>query len=60
MALRPDLVEVIHGLRQESPGCVDDEEPAPVLARLRAAVPGADLADVMPHAFGRGADGRIL
>ncbi|MFB7452894.1 hypothetical protein [Streptomyces sp. NPDC056194] len=60
MALRPDLVEVIHGLRQEHLGVIGDEDLAPVLAELRATVPAADLADVMLHAFGRGPDGRIL
>ncbi|MFI1660676.1 hypothetical protein ACH4ZU_38080 [Streptomyces sp. NPDC020472] len=60
MALRPGLVEVVHGLRQEHLGVIADEDLPPVLAGLRAAVPEADLADVMLHAFGRGPDGRIL
>ncbi|WP_030693708.1 hypothetical protein [Streptomyces globisporus] len=60
MELRPEIVEVIRGLRQEHLGVLADEHLPPVLAELRAAVPGADLADVMLHAFGRGPDGRIL
>lgn len=57
MSLRPELVEVIHQLRQEYWSGIDDEEFPQVLAELRAAVPEADLAAVLAAAFGRKADG---
>ncbi|MER5208064.1 hypothetical protein [Streptomyces sp. NPDC002825] len=60
MELRPEIVDVIHGLRQEHMGVIADEDLPPVLAGLRVTVPEADLADVMLHAFGRGPDGRIM
>ncbi|MFF5974616.1 hypothetical protein ACFY7C_24150 [Streptomyces sp. NPDC012769] len=60
MELRPDLVELIHALRQEDLGVIDDDDLPPVLARLRATLPEADLAVVMRHAYGRGPDGGIL
>ncbi|MEU7019816.1 hypothetical protein ABZ990_04050 [Streptomyces sp. NPDC046203] len=59
MALRPETVEAIRTLREEYLGVIGDEEVAPVLAGLRGTVPEADLADVMHHAFGRGADGSL-
>ncbi|MFJ7065102.1 hypothetical protein [Streptomyces sp. NPDC101115] len=59
MELRPEIVEVIHELRQEYLGVIADEDLPPVLAGVRARVPEADLADVMLHAFGRGPDGEI-
>ncbi|MFD0369278.1 hypothetical protein [Streptomyces sp. NPDC059071] len=59
MELRPEIVEMIHELRQEHLGVIDDEDLPPVLAGLRARLPEADLADVMLHAFGRGPDGVI-
>ncbi|MFJ3904588.1 hypothetical protein [Streptomyces sp. NPDC090025] len=60
MALRPEIVEVIKELRGEYLGAIGDEDVEPVLAGLRGTVPAADLADVMRHAFSRGADGRPL
>ncbi|MFJ8025527.1 hypothetical protein [Streptomyces sp. NPDC096311] len=57
MQLRPELVEVIHRLRQEYQGAVDDEDFPPVLAQVRAAVPGTDVPAVLAGAFGRNPDG---
>ncbi|MFD4738401.1 hypothetical protein ACFWNQ_13685 [Streptomyces virginiae] len=57
MELRPELVEVVHALRQEHSGIVDDEDFGDVLARVRAAVPEADLAVVLAAAFERRPDG---
>ncbi|MFD7320223.1 hypothetical protein ACFV9D_03890 [Streptomyces sp. NPDC059875] len=59
MGLRPDLVEVIHGLRQEYLGVIDDERFAAVHAELRSTVPAADLPAVLDAAFGRNADGSV-
>ncbi|MFI8520533.1 hypothetical protein ACIGEZ_22285 [Streptomyces sp. NPDC085481] len=60
MELRPGIVEVIRGLREEHLGVIADEDLPPVLAELRRTVPEADLADVLAAAFGRGPDGGIL
>ncbi|CAG7643416.1 conserved hypothetical protein [Actinacidiphila bryophytorum] len=57
MRLRPDLVEVIHGLRQEHWGAVDDDEFPSVLAGVRTAVAETDLPAVLAAAFGRNLDG---
>jgi hypothetical protein len=54
--LRPDLVEVIHRLRQEHWGAVDDDE-FPGVAGVRTVVAEADLPAVLAAAFGRNLDG---
>ncbi|MEZ0069994.1 hypothetical protein ABIA32_006042 [Streptacidiphilus sp. MAP12-20] len=53
MRLRPELVEIIHRLRQEYLGAIDDDDFPDVLAEVRAAVPEADLPAVLEGAFGR-------
>lgn len=58
MRLRPDLVEVVHRLRQEHWGAIDDEFPR-VLAEVRTEVAEADLPVVLAAAFGRNPDGTI-
>ncbi|WDG27978.1 hypothetical protein N7925_06285 [Streptomyces sp. CA-278952] len=58
MRLRPELVAVIHGLRQEHLGSIDDADFPDVLATVRAVVPAADLAAVIEAAFGRRPDDR--
>ncbi|MFH8386749.1 hypothetical protein ACH4E7_38525 [Kitasatospora sp. NPDC018058] len=60
MRLRPELVEVIHRLRQEYLGAIDDADFPDVLAELRAAVPEADLPVVLAAAFGRNPDGTTV
>ncbi|GHF86881.1 hypothetical protein GCM10018790_75480 [Kitasatospora xanthocidica] len=60
MRLRPELVEVIHRLRQESLGFIEDADFPDVLAELRAAVSDADLPAVLAAAFGRDPDGSLL
>ncbi|MFF0415546.1 hypothetical protein ACFYUY_34580 [Kitasatospora sp. NPDC004745] len=60
MRLRPELVEVVHRLRQEYLGCVDDTDFPDVLAEVRAAVPDADLPAVLAAAFGREPDGSFM
>lgn len=57
MRLRPELVEVVHRLRQEYSGAIDDAGFPDVLTELRAAVPEADLSVVLAAAFGRNPDG---
>ncbi|MFB7663605.1 hypothetical protein ACFC1R_06580 [Kitasatospora sp. NPDC056138] len=57
MRLRPELVEVIHRLRQEYLGAIDDADFPDVLAELRVAVPEADLPAVLAAAFGLHPDG---
>lgn len=57
MRLRPELVEVIHRLRQEHMGVIDDDDFPHVLAEVRAALPEADLPAVLAAAFGRKPDG---
>ncbi|MER5601910.1 hypothetical protein [Streptomyces sp. NPDC002265] len=57
MRLRPELVEVIHRLRQEYLGAIDDADFPDVLAELRGAVPEADLPIVLAAAFGLDPDG---
>ncbi|MER6495709.1 hypothetical protein [Streptomyces griseorubiginosus] len=57
MQLRPELVEIIHGLRQEYMGGVDDDTFTQVLAEVRAKVLEADLPAVLEAAFGRNVDG---
>ncbi|MEE4492924.1 hypothetical protein [Streptomyces sp. BE230] len=60
MRLRPELVEVVLGLRQEHLGCVEDEEFRHILPEVRDAVPEADLPAVLAAAFGRNPDGTTL
>ncbi|MEU6090896.1 hypothetical protein ABZ865_29715 [Streptomyces sp. NPDC047085] len=60
MRLRPELVEVIHRLRQEYLGVIDDDDFPHVLAEVRTAVPEADLATVLEAAFGRKPDGTTM
>ncbi|MFD8783498.1 hypothetical protein [Kitasatospora sp. NPDC059599] len=60
MRLRPGLVEVVHGLRREYAGAVDDGGFPAVLAQVRAAVAGADVPAVLAAAFGRSPDGAEL
>ncbi|MGW5062583.1 hypothetical protein ACWEQ2_35625 [Streptomyces sp. NPDC004096] len=50
MRLRPELVEVIHKLRQEYLGVIDDDDFPHVLAEVRAAVPEPDLPAVLTAA----------
>ncbi|MFF7590506.1 hypothetical protein ACFZCK_23770 [Kitasatospora purpeofusca] len=57
MRLRPELVEVIHGLRREYLGSIDDADFPNVLAELRVAVPEPDLPVVLAAAFGLHLDG---
>ncbi|MGW0364441.1 hypothetical protein [Streptomyces sp. NPDC002990] len=57
MRLRPELVEVIHRLRQEHLGAVHDDDFPRVLVEVRTAVPAADLPAVLASAFGRKPDG---
>ncbi|MEU3600509.1 hypothetical protein ABZ714_17595 [Streptomyces sp. NPDC006798] len=57
MRLRPELVEVVHRLRQEHLGVIGDDEFPGVLAETRAQVPEADLPAVLVAAFGRLPDG---
>ncbi|MFC7220763.1 hypothetical protein ACFQLX_21760 [Streptomyces polyrhachis] len=57
MQLRPELVEVIHRLRQDYQGAVDDGDFPHVLAQVRAAVPAADVPAVLAAAFGPNPDG---
>lgn len=57
MRLRPEIVEVVHGLRQEYLGAISDEEFREVLEELRATVPAADLPSVLAASFGRRLDG---
>lgn len=60
MRLRPDLVEVIHRLRQEYLGVIDDADFPDVLMEVRAAVPAADLPVVLAAAFERNPDGTTM
>ncbi|MGW2104676.1 hypothetical protein ACWCPX_44900 [Streptomyces olivaceoviridis] len=60
MQLRPELVEIIHRLRQEHMGAIDDETFPHVLAEVRAAVPETDLPAVLEAAFGRNPDGTTM
>lgn len=57
MRLRPELVEVIHGLRQEYSGAIDDDEFPRALSEASRAVAEADLPAVLAAAFGRNPDG---
>ncbi|MGC9376591.1 hypothetical protein [Streptomyces sp. MH13] len=57
MRLRPELVEVIHQLRQEHMGVLRDEDFPQVLADVRTTVPEEDLPVVLEAAFGRNPDG---
>lgn len=57
MELRPELVEVVNGLRLEHFGIIGDEDFPEVLAAVRAAVPEADLPAVIEAAFQRRPDG---
>ncbi|MFF3996876.1 hypothetical protein ACFYX8_26710 [Streptomyces cyaneofuscatus] len=56
--LRPELVAVIHDLRQEHMGAIHDADFPHVLDQVRAAVPEADLPAVIEAAFGRHLDDR--
>ncbi|MFD9124566.1 hypothetical protein [Kitasatospora sp. NPDC059571] len=60
MRLRPELVEVIHRLRQDHLGFIEDVDFPDVLAELRVAVPEADLPAVLAAAFGRNPDGTSM
>ncbi|MEU0003417.1 hypothetical protein ABZ079_03670 [Streptomyces sp. NPDC006314] len=60
MRLRPELVEVIHRLRQEFLGVISDDDFPQVLAEVRPTVPEADLPAVLAAAFGRRPDGTTL
>lgn len=60
MRLRPELVEVIHRLRQEYLGVIDDDDFPHVLEEVRADVPEADLPAVLEAAFGRKPDGTTI
>ena len=60
MRLRPELVAVVHRLRQEHLGVIHDEEFTRVLEEIRAEVPEADLAAVVAAAFGRKPDGTAV
>ncbi|MFI5530904.1 hypothetical protein ACIA8O_20425 [Kitasatospora sp. NPDC051853] len=60
MRLRPELVAVVHHLRQEHAGWIDDEDLPGALAGLRASVPEADLPAVLAAAFERALDGTEL
>ncbi|MFD9291336.1 hypothetical protein ACFWBV_24250 [Streptomyces sp. NPDC060030] len=57
MRMRPELVETIHGLRQEYLGAISDEEFPAVLEEVRARVPEADLPEVLLPSSGRRPDG---
>ncbi|MEW1699179.1 hypothetical protein ACIQCR_11220 [Streptomyces sp. NPDC093249] len=57
MGLRPDLVTIVHRLRQEHLGVIADEDFRRVLAEVRATVAEADLPAVLEAAFGRKPDG---
>ncbi|GAA3047774.1 hypothetical protein GCM10020229_68890 [Kitasatospora albolonga] len=54
MGLRPELVEVIHRLRREYLGSIDEEDLPGVLAELRATLTEADVRTVVTEAFGCG------
>ncbi|CAL9537805.1 hypothetical protein SUDANB105_04158 [Streptomyces sp. enrichment culture] len=60
MRLRPELVDVIHRLRQDYLGAIDDDEFERVMTELRREVPEADLPVVVAEAFGREPDGSAL
>ncbi|MEV7520471.1 hypothetical protein [Streptomyces sp. NPDC091371] len=60
MLLRPELVEVVHRLRQEHMGVLHDDDFPEVLAEVRAGVPEADLPAVLASAFGRKPDGGFV
>ncbi|GHH17844.1 hypothetical protein [Streptomyces lanatus] len=60
MRLRPELVDVIHHLRQEYLGVIDDDDFPHALAQVRAAVPEADVPAVLEAAFGRNPDGTTM
>ncbi|WP_327414166.1 hypothetical protein [Streptomyces sp. NBC_01233] len=57
MRLRPELFEVVHRLRREYLGFIDDEDFPGVLAEVRTAVPEADVSVVLAAACGRRPDG---
>ncbi|WP_123471853.1 hypothetical protein [Streptomyces sp. CEV 2-1] len=60
MQLRPELVEVIHQLRQEHMGGIGDDDFPQVLAEVSAALPEPDLPAVLSAAFGRNQDGTTV
>ncbi|MFE5244896.1 MULTISPECIES: hypothetical protein [unclassified Streptomyces] len=57
MRLRPELVEIVHGLRQEFLGVISDDEFREVLPGIRTKVTEADLPAVLAASFGRRPDG---
>ncbi|THA81724.1 hypothetical protein [Streptomyces sp. A0592] len=57
MRLEPELVGIIHRLRQEHMGVIDDDTFRHVLTEVRAKVSDADLPAVLQAAFGRNPDG---
>ncbi|MDH6578232.1 hypothetical protein [Kitasatospora sp. MAP5-34] len=60
MQLRPELVEVIHRLRQRYLGAIEDDDLPDVLAEVCVAVPEKDLTAVLEAAFGRHPDGTTV
>ncbi|MFD6326441.1 hypothetical protein ACFWOL_27070 [Streptomyces sp. NPDC058442] len=60
MRLRPELVEIIHRLRQEYLGVIDDDDFPRVLADVRTTVSEEDLPAVLEAAFGRNPDGTTM
>ncbi|MFF7457159.1 hypothetical protein [Kitasatospora sp. NPDC008115] len=60
MRLRPELVKVVHRLRQEHFGAIDDDDFADVLAELRDVVAERDLPVVLAAAFDRHTDGTAM
>jgi hypothetical protein len=60
MRLRPELVEIIHRLREEHLGVIGDDAFPHVLAEVRTEVPEADLPAVLEAAFGRRPDGTTV
>ncbi|WP_329041058.1 hypothetical protein OHT61_23990 [Streptomyces sp. NBC_00178] len=57
MRLRPELVEVVHALRQEFQGGISDHEFVEVLREVRGRVAETDLPAVLAASFGRRPDG---
>ncbi|MEV8327633.1 hypothetical protein [Kitasatospora sp. NPDC056731] len=60
MRLRPELVQVIHRLRHEYRGAIEDADFPHVLAEVRSTVPEADLPAVLEAAFRRHPDGTTV
>ncbi|MGW1817819.1 hypothetical protein ACWCQM_30140 [Streptomyces sp. NPDC002125] len=57
MRLRPELVEIVQGLRQEFLGVISNDEFREVLPDIRTRVTEADLPAVLAASFGRRPDG---